>query len=131
MHTITLCFVLTLVATSDDVKSTGVSRLIYYPYESTIAVTVGIIDDELVEGTEAFGVQLIVPDHHKANGVKLGNPSLATVFIRDGMYVKCVNFFINIFVMLHQMTRVLLLFHLVLLSYHQFHLLLVVLLLYQ
>ena len=63
------------------------SRLIYYPRESTIAVRVRIVDDKLVEGTEAFGVQLIIPDHHKVNGVKLGNPSLATVLIRDGTYI--------------------------------------------
>ena len=62
---------------------TGVSRLIFYPYESSALISVKILDDKLVEGIESFGVQLIVPDHHKANGVKLGSPSLITVFIRD------------------------------------------------
>jgi len=75
---------LILAASSDDVL-TGVYRLVFYPGVNSITIRVKIRDDLLVEGTEAFGVQLIVPDHHKAN-VKLGNPSLATVFIKDGTY---------------------------------------------
>ena len=59
--------------------------MIFYPHVSVIRVKIPIRDDKLVEGTEAFGVKLIVPDHHKANGVGLGNPSIAIVFIRDGM----------------------------------------------
>lgn len=77
-----------LVASSDDVKI-EVNRLVFYPDESVSTVIVRIADDKLVEGTEAFGVQLVVPDHHKHNGVKLGNPSLATVFIKDGMCDLC------------------------------------------
>lgn len=83
---------LILAASSDDVK-TGVNRLVFYPDErSVIAVRVRIRDDKLVEGTEAFGVQLSVPDHHKLNGVKLGNLSLATVFIKDGMFYNLHSF---------------------------------------
>ena len=59
--------------------------MIFYPHVSAIRVKIPIKDDKLVEGTEAFGVKLVVPDHHKANGVDLGYPSIATVFIRDGM----------------------------------------------
>ena len=69
---------------------TGVHRLIFYPDSNVIAIRVRIIDDELVEGNEAFGVQLIVPDHHKVNGVKLGNISLAKVVIKDGMFLYSV-----------------------------------------
>ena len=68
--------------------NTGVHRLIFYPDNSAIFVRVRIIDDKLVEGSEAFGAQLIVPDHHKLNGVKLGSPSLAKVAIKDGTYVS-------------------------------------------
>ena len=50
-----------------------------------IYIKVQIFDDKLLEGTEAFGVQLSIPNHHKANGVKLGDPSGVTVFIKDGM----------------------------------------------
>ena len=86
--------ILFLVATSDDVK-VGVSRLIFYPHESAIAVRIRIVDDKLVEGTEAFGVQLVVPDHHKVKGVKLGNPSLATVSIRDGMLSNYMSYLVT------------------------------------
>ena len=52
--------------------------------QNVILAKVRIFDDTLVEETEAFGVQLYIPDHHKVNGVKLGNPSHTTVFIKDG-----------------------------------------------
>ena len=45
---------------------------------------VQIYDDSLFEGTEEFGVQLYIPDHHKENGVQLGDPSHAVIFIKDG-----------------------------------------------
>ena len=64
---------------------TGNYRLIFYPHVNVIRVKITIRNDKVVEGTEAFGIKLIAPDHHKANGVGLGNPSVATVFIRDGM----------------------------------------------
>jgi len=50
-----------------------------------VYIKVRIFDDKLLEGTEAFGVQLSIPNHHKENGVKLGDPSHTTVFIKDGM----------------------------------------------
>ena len=74
-----------VVASSNDVR-TGVHRLFFHPDNSAAVVRVRIIDDELVEGSEAFGVRLIVPDHHKVNGVKLGKLSLAKVVIKDGMF---------------------------------------------
>ena len=61
-------------------------RLIFYPDNSAFFIRVRIVDDKLVEGSEAFGAQLIVPDHHKINGVKLGSPSLAIVTIKDGAF---------------------------------------------
>ena len=63
----------------------GETRLVFYPHEKSKTVRVGIKDDKLIEGTEAFGVKLIIPDHHIKNGLKLGNPSLAVVYIKDGM----------------------------------------------
>ena len=70
----------------------GTTRLVFYPSDSFQTARVRIYDDKLVEGTEAFGVKLIVPDHHVANGVKLGNPSLTTVYIKDGMSL-CASFY--------------------------------------
>ena len=55
-----------------------------------VYIKVQIFDDKLLEGTEAFGVQLSIPNHHKTNGVKLGDPSRATVFIKDGEAVTLV-----------------------------------------
>ena len=49
-------------------------------------VKIKIRNDKCVEETEAFGVQFIVPDHHKSKGLKLGNISAATVFINDGTF---------------------------------------------
>ena len=74
---------LLFVASTDDV-AIGVIRLVFYPSDDAKTVRVKIFDDRIVEETEAFGVKLIVPDHHVANGLKLGNPSLTTVFIKDG-----------------------------------------------
>ena len=59
-------------------------KLIFNAGVNALILKVRIYDDRRVEGTEAFGVQLVIPDHHLRNGVKLGNPSLATVFIKDG-----------------------------------------------
>ena len=76
-------------ASKTDVQ-TGIFLEVVPPHMSVIYIKVGIFDDKLVEGTEAFGVQLSLPDHHKANGVKLGDPSRATVFIKDGNnYCHC------------------------------------------
>ena len=74
-----------VVASSYDL-SIGVKRLTFRPGVNTLILRVRIYDDKRVEGTEAFGVQLIVPDFHIKNGLKLGRPSLATVFIKDSMY---------------------------------------------
>ena len=49
-------------------------------------VKIKIRNDKLVEETEAFGVQFIIPDNHKLKGLKLGNISVATVFINDGTF---------------------------------------------
>ena len=70
-------------ANSADVH-TGTFFAFIAGHQTVVYIKVRIFDDILVEGTEAFGVQLSIPDHHKANGVKLGDPSSATVFIKDG-----------------------------------------------
>ena len=75
-----------IVANSDDVKD-GLYLLVFNPGVNSRTIRAGIInDDKLVEGTEAFGLILSVPKHHKPNGLKLGKISVVTVFIRDGMF---------------------------------------------
>ena len=73
------------VASSYDVWP-GTYAIVFNPGVSSRTVRIKIRNDNWVEGTEAFGVQLIVPNHHKSKGLKLGNNSIATVFINDGTF---------------------------------------------
>ena len=61
-------------------------EVVFNPGVNSRTVRIKIRNDTLVEETEAFGVQLIVPNHHKSKGLNLGNNSIATVFINDGMF---------------------------------------------
>ena len=88
------------VASSYDVW-TGTGVVDFNPGVNSKTIGIKIRNDNLVEGTEAFGVRLIVPYHHKSKGLKLGNISIATVFIKDGMfysyvaiYSLCINHFV-------------------------------------
>jgi len=74
---------LSFIARSSDVQ-TGVFFAYVPANQNVILAKVRIFDNMLVEETEAFGVQLYIPNHHEVNGVKLGNPSHTTVFIKDG-----------------------------------------------
>ena len=71
------------VASSYDVWP-GTYAVVFNPGVNSRTVRIKIKNDDRIEGTEAFGVQLIVPYHHKSKGLKLGNNSIATVFIKDG-----------------------------------------------
>ena len=69
---------------------TGTYGLKFYPGVNTIIVKIAIRDDRWMEGTEAFGVQLILGGYHRPYCLKLGKPSVTTVFIKDGMYTPSV-----------------------------------------
>ena len=73
------------VASNYDVR-TGIYRLNINPRVHTVIVNVPMKDDKLIEGTEAFGAQLIVHGYYKPYCLKLGKPSITTVLIKDGMY---------------------------------------------
>ena len=74
------------VASSYDVK-TGTAHLSFNSRVNTVIVNVPIKDDKLIEGTEAFGAKLFLHyGYYKPYCLKLGRPSLTTVFIKDGMY---------------------------------------------
>ena len=77
------------VASSYDVGP-GTYAIVFNPGVNSRTVRIKIRNDNLVEETEAFGVQLIVPSYHKSKGLKLGNNSVATVFIKDGMFYSYV-----------------------------------------
>ena len=83
--TIIILFRFTFIASSYDVR-TGTYRLNFYSNVNTYIVNVGIKDDKLMEGTEAFGAQLILDGYHRPYCLKLGRPSITTVFIKDGMH---------------------------------------------
>ena len=53
-------------------------------------MNIAIRDDKLVEGTETFGAQLVLGGYHRLHCLKLGKPSVTTVFIKDGMYTPSV-----------------------------------------
>ena len=73
------------VASSHDVRS-GTYHLKFYSTVNAFIVNVAIRDDKWIEGTEAFGAQLILDGYRKPYCIKLGKPSVTTVFIKDGMY---------------------------------------------
>ena len=75
---------LNIVVSSDDVWI-GRYLVVFDAGVNTKTLRIGITDDKIVEGTEAFGAQLFVPDHQKSRCIKLGDTSITTVFIRDGM----------------------------------------------
>ena len=65
---------------------TGTYHLNFYSNVNTFTTSIAIKDDKLIEGTEAFGAQLILGGYHRPYCLKLGKPSVTTVFIKDGMY---------------------------------------------
>ena len=50
--------------------------------QSTATVYIKIKDDNRVESTEAFLVEILIPH---SRYVQYGNPSIAKIFIKDGM----------------------------------------------
>ena len=54
--------------------------------QSFATVYIKIKDDNRVESTEVFQVEILISrDTYLRQGVRLGNPSKAKVFIKDGM----------------------------------------------
>ena len=53
--------------------------------QSIATVYIKIHNDNIVETTEAFQVEIIVPYYVSLRGLRLGNPSKVNIFIKDGM----------------------------------------------
>ena len=53
--------------------------------QSIATVYIKIHNDNRVESTEAFQVEIIVPYYLYLRGLRLGNPSKVNIFIKDGM----------------------------------------------
>ena len=74
-----------IVASTHDVRPTRY-YVVFNAGVNTRTFKIAITDDEYIEGTETFGAQLVIPDHHKSKCLKLGDISVATVYINDGMF---------------------------------------------
>ena len=53
--------------------------------QSTATVYIKIKDDNRVEDTEAFQVEILIPHNLYLQCVQYGSPSIAKIFIKDGM----------------------------------------------
>ena len=53
--------------------------------QSTATAYIKIYNDNRVETTEAFQVDILLPYYLYLRGFRLGNPSKANIFIKDGM----------------------------------------------
>ena len=65
---------------------------LYFSIKSNVAtVKIPIYDDYIVEGTEAFAVNLYIPEYFRDRYVDYGDPFLAKVIIDDGQckYFLC------------------------------------------
>ena len=59
-----------------------------FPVKSNVAtVKIPIYDDYIVEGTEAFAVNLYIPDYYRNRYVDHGDPFLTKVIIDDGQCI--------------------------------------------
>ena len=57
----------------------------FSPRRSIATAYIKIHNDNRVETTEAFQVDILLPYYLYSRGFRLGNPSKAKIFIKDGM----------------------------------------------
>ena len=76
-----------LIASSDDFEQ-SLQTVTFSPSQSTKTVYIKISDDDRVENTEAFQVEILIPYYSLYSwGVRFGSPSKVKVYIKDGMQV--------------------------------------------
>ena len=73
-----------LIASSDDFEQ-SLQTVTFSPRQSTRTVYIKINDDDRVENTEAFQVEILIP--YYSSGIRFGSPSRVKVYIKDGMQV--------------------------------------------
>ena len=80
-------YVLSFIASSDDFEQT-LQTVKFSTSQSTKTVYIKINDDNRVENTEAFQVEILI-SYYSLNllGVRFGSPSKVKVYIKDGMQV--------------------------------------------
>ena len=72
-----------LIATSYDFKESS-QTVRFAPRETTKIVYIKIEDDDRVENTEAFVVEILIPTTLYSQSVRYGNPHRVKVYIKDG-----------------------------------------------
>jgi len=72
------------IASSYDFEE-SIQTVRFSSTQFTATVYIKIKDDNRVEGTEAFQVEILIPYNPYSQGVQHGYPSKAKVFIKDGM----------------------------------------------
>lgn len=77
-------------SSSDFEESLQAVRFSYK--QSTATVYIKINDDDRVEDTEAFQVELLISRDLYSRGVQFGKPAKAKVFIKDGTQVYKISF---------------------------------------
>ena len=73
-------------ASSNDFEE-SIQIVRFQPKQSTATVYIKIKDDKIVERTEAFQVAILIPYYLYLKGIRFGSPSIAKVFIKDGMEI--------------------------------------------
>ena len=71
-------------ASSDDFEE-SLQTVKFWSRQTAATVYIKIKDDDRVEGTEAFKIEILVPRDLYSRGVQFGNPAKAKVLIKDGM----------------------------------------------
>ena len=74
------------MASSDDFEQ-SLQTVTFSARQSTKTVYIKINDDNRVENTEAFQVEILLSYSEYSRGVRFGSPSKVKVYIKDGMQV--------------------------------------------
>jgi len=72
------------LASSHDFEE-SIQTVKFSSRQSTATCYIKIKDDDLVESTEAFQVEILIPRTLYSQRIKFGSPSKVKVFIKDGM----------------------------------------------
>ena len=80
MHSLTTIYT---TANSRDFK-VGEYKLNFSVHSNVATVKIPIYNDYIVEGTEAFAVNLYIPEYYRNRYVNYGDPFLTKVIIDDG-----------------------------------------------
>ena len=79
-----LLWAVLFTASSDDFEE-SIQTVRFWSRQSTATVYIKIKDDDRVESTEAFKIDILISRDLYSRGVKFGNPAKAKVFIKDGI----------------------------------------------